>query len=102
MSLYTFIMDYNGGTYISQFENSGSLSNACLGWAKKLKTSDILGFGEKSRKILLEQLKNEEIIPISDLQNCWCLSSLIRNNLALITIIETVKIEAILNQKSEI
>lgn len=102
MSLYTFIMDYKGGTYLSQVNTENSLKDACFNWANQLKPSEIVGFGEKTKVKLIEQIQDKEIVPIKNLLNVWCLSFLIRNNLVLITVIQTVEKEAIQNPKSEI
>ena len=88
MPLYTFLMDFKGGTYIQQIEDS-SPRRACLRWAENLDTSNIEGLGLKGRISLVEQMKDEELTPIKETINVWCVSALIQGSLALITLIRT-------------
>lgn len=88
MPLYTFLMDFKGGTYIRQIE-APSPRQACVKWAQSLDTSNIEGLGIKGRTSLAEQMKDEELTPINETINTWCVSALIRGSLALITLIRT-------------
>jgi hypothetical protein len=98
MSLYTFIMDYKGGTYISQIEEV-SLKTACNKWAKQLNTNEIYGLGEKSKALLKMLSLEEEIVAINGLNNVWCFTAFIRNSLVLVNIVKTAEIE---NRQSKI
>jgi DNA polymerase/3'-5' exonuclease PolX len=93
-------MDYKGGTYISQV-NASSVKTACKKWAENLKVSRIVGFGTKSKEILINEIEHEEPVSINNLINVWCVSALIRGKLALVTFIRTESINNA-NPKSEI
>jgi hypothetical protein len=54
MPLYTFIMDYDAGTYISQVAAPSSKS-ACVKWARRLDVQQVKGLGGKSHKSLIER-----------------------------------------------
>ena len=91
MPFYTFIMDYKGGTYISQIDSS-SLKTACVDWANSLRVSEIDEFGEISKNQLIEQMKSEEPILLKGLVNAWCSSPFLSKGTALINIVQTEKL----------
>ena len=88
MPLYTFIMEYAGGTYISQVPAS-SPKSACVKWARGLDVSQVSGVGQKSKETLIEEMKAEAPVAIDGLANSWCATALIRGELALINIVQT-------------
>ena len=49
MPFYTFIMEYAGGTYISQVKAT-SPQKATVKWAKQLNVSEIHKFGQVSKE----------------------------------------------------
>jgi hypothetical protein len=88
MPLYTFIMDYDAGTYISQVA-APSPKSACVKWARRLDIQQVKGLGGKSHKSLIDEMKDESPTPLDGLFNAWCATALIRGRLALINIIQT-------------
>jgi len=88
MSLYTFIMEYAGGTYISQI-NSSSPKSACVKWAQGLDVSQVSGLGGKSKESLIEQMKDESPTLIDGVFNTWCASAIIRGELVLVNFVLT-------------
>jgi hypothetical protein len=88
MPLYTFIMEYAGGTYISQVKAS-SPKSACLKWAQKLGDSEVQGLGLKGKESLIEQMKEETPVALDGVSNVWCNSALVRGKLALINLVRT-------------
>ena len=88
MPLYTFMMEYAGGTYISQIK-APSPKSACLKWAKSLDISQIGGMRDKSKQSLLEQMKEEKPVPLDGLLNAWCVTAYLRRGLVLINLIKT-------------
>lgn len=88
---YTFIMDYKGGTYISQ-TYAPNLTKACETWLESLNIDEIQGAGKKFKTELLIKVLDQEIPPVllQGLQNVWCISAVVeQNELALINIIQT-------------
>lgn len=90
MNLYTFVLEYEGGTYISQIE-ADSPNNGSKLWAENLDEREIYNFGSKSKEILLAQISEETPVPIMNIENVWCVSYIIRGKLALVNIVQTQK-----------
>jgi len=88
MPLYTFIMEYAGGTYVSQVV-AASPKSACVKWAQGLDVSQVGGLGQKSKESLIDEMKTEPPTAIDGLCNSWCATSRIRGGLALINIVRT-------------
>lgn len=88
MSLYTFILDYTGGTYISQVE-APNLAKAVSKWPDGLVINEIKGFGPKTADILKARFAEAKPVLLSGLINAWCVSAIIRGKLALIHIVKT-------------
>ena len=90
MHIYTIITDYKEGTYLSQFEGDNP-KQALHNWAKKYDLNQIEGMGESERTEVIEELLDEDLMPIKTLSNVWCASSTVNNNLLLIHIVKTNK-----------
>src|SRR5437868_12494088 len=90
MPLYTFIMEYAGGSYVSQIKAS-SPKSACVKWARALDVENIEGLGQSSRLELIKEMVEEAPIPIQNTLGVWCITSLLRGKLALITFVQTEK-----------
>ncbi len=88
MPFYTFILDYKGGTYVSQVESSSN-KTACFNWAKGLNISEIYGFGKSGKEKLIEQMKTETPTLLNGLINVWFVSALISGELASINFVQT-------------
>ena len=91
MELYTFIMEYLGGTYISQVKAKDEF-NAMQIWLKALKVKEIKGFTKyQYQKLLKEDFEDEKPILIEGCKNVWCFGLRISNkeNTALINFIKT-------------
>lgn len=88
MQLYTFILDFRGGPYISQFKGETPKA-ATYKWAKKLKTKGIPHLNKKGMKSIIEDLDEDELVAIDTVKNVWCHSFLVKNHLALLNIITT-------------
>jgi hypothetical protein len=90
MPLYTFFLDYKGGTYISQVR-AASPPKAAEVWSRKLKQTAIQGMGDRSKERLAQELCNDVPIPINGLERTWCSTALIQGHLVLIHLIETAE-----------
>lgn len=55
MAVYTFIMEYRGGTYISQV-TAASVGAAILPWANQLPVDEIAHFGPRLKARLVDEL----------------------------------------------
>jgi predicted GNAT superfamily acetyltransferase len=91
MFLYTFIMDYEGGTYVSQFQGE-SVKDACIEWSNNLDVSEIESFSEANKSEFIKEMKDEIPTPIDRLINVWCISLLTEDDkLAIVDIVQTEK-----------
>lgn len=90
MSLYTFFLDYQGGTYISQV-HAQTHSEAPKIWIKELDWTSIPKVERKFRNKLLSEIELEKPIEIEGLNKTWCLSPTIADNLALVHFTQTVE-----------
>ena len=88
MPLYTFVMDYDGGTYIAQVKAS-SPTIAVKKWAKGLEQEAVHGISAKSKAKLIRQIKDETLSPVTGILNTWCVSTILSRKLALIHFIKT-------------
>ncbi len=88
MALYTFMLEYAGGTYISQLK-AASPKSACVKWAQKLDGAQVKGVRVKDKESLIEQMKEEIPFALDGMSNAWCNSALIRGKLALINLVQT-------------
>jgi hypothetical protein len=64
--LYTFIMDFRAGNYISQVEGT-HLSSAIRNWASKLDISSIEFLGEAGKQEIISHLNETETSEIRGL-----------------------------------
>lgn len=79
MPLFTFYLEYKGGTYISQVR-AQSYKSAPKIWAEKLDTT-VISKLEKDFKIkLLKSVEREIPIPIEGVSKTWCCSLLHLND----------------------
>jgi hypothetical protein len=85
--LYTFILDYRGGTYIGQ-TSGDSVTTALSHWVSKLRHKELVEWGI-TRDELLEISRSDKPVPLKDCINAWCLSGSTRDGLALINVIAT-------------
>ena len=88
MPFYTFIMEYAGGTYISQVA-APSEKSASVKWARQLTASDVQGLGVNGKESLIQQMKDQSPVPLTGTVNAWCTSALIRGKSALINLVQT-------------
>jgi hypothetical protein len=86
MPLFTILLEFGGGTYVSQVQ-AASLKGAKDKYCLSLATQKF-GTG-KTRRELAEKLKDDEPTALSDIRNVWCLSVSIGRKLALLNIVST-------------
>ncbi len=69
--LFTFIMNYFGGTYIEQVVASNEIDAMHL-WIQCLKISEIKGFSILDQKRIIKNNFDDEIpVPIKRMRNVW-------------------------------
>jgi len=72
MAIFTFIMEFRGGTYIKQVTAQNE-RRAVEIWVNELNSNDIMYFGQKSKNELIENIPEllEFMNPIDTVQNVW-------------------------------
>ncbi|APR84376.1 Hypothetical protein A7982_09725 [Minicystis rosea] len=88
MALFTFVLDYRGGTYVSQVQ-AGDPKAALREWIDVVELDAIHGLTSKSRDVFRAAFADERIVPLDGVTNVWCVGDLVRGKGALVNIIET-------------
>lgn len=91
--LYSFIMEYDDGSYISQVEATNE-REAMISWLENLDISTIDNFSLNDKiRLIEENFIEENPILISGCKNIWCFGLRIKKNkaLALVNMIKTLK-----------
>eukprot|EP01035_Chromulina_nebulosa_P002199 gene2198-2966_t len=70
MPLYTFVLDYDGGTYVAQV-NAESFDRAPAVWARSLGPGEIRGMGSSALSQLVTALEGDAPTPLEGLVNVW-------------------------------
>src|SRR5260370_15177896 len=96
--LYTVVLDYRGGTYISQV-NAGSVAGALKIWADALDIGAVARLGPQRKGELIDDIKmqlssGQPPAPLDGLVNAWCASALTSGGLSLINIVGTISQKA--------
>ena len=92
-SLYTFILDYLGGTYISQVK-AESNSQAILFWAENLNVEEIKGFSNADKKrLMIEGFSDEDFTLINGLINVWCVTVQTKKGFGIINFVKTAPLQ---------
>lgn len=85
--LFTFLMDFQGGTYLSQV--NAPFETSCNVWASSVEVSEIAGFGELQRDQLIACMNHESPTALENMDGVWCVTALIDNDLVLVHIVKT-------------
>lgn len=90
MALFTVILDYQKGTYISQVRAKGAWE-ALKTWADTLDTGEIPGVGERGKRRIAASVREEGCrpIPLEGLANVWCAGMVLMGGL--VNIVKTVQ-----------
>lgn len=90
-NLYTFILDYDGCTAISQFrgENAEAARRA---WIDGISIAEFktMGFKEKHRAKIRARFELREMGFLNGVTNVWCCTFLVKKRLGLLNIVLTV------------
>lgn len=85
--LYTFLLEYDGGTFVSQVWAS-SIEIAKLKWCGNL-SFEAIEAPISQRESFLKSVADEVAVPVSGLGHVWCLAPSLGNKMALVHIVET-------------
>jgi hypothetical protein len=87
MALFTVILEFDGGTYISQFHGSSPHDAAVkhVDYLVSLKGMST----PKNRQLLANRLSQERPVAIEGVHKVWCCSASVGRKLALVNIVAT-------------
>ena len=93
--LYTVVMDYRSGTYISQVK-ARSVDTALRVWTEHLDISGVAGLGRRRKAELIGEIKKqvsrrEAPVPLDGVVNTWCASAATSGGLVIVNIIATAR-----------
>ena len=89
MRLFTFVLDYRGGTYVSQatcrtIGEIVSVLDGAIDW--KALPNDV---SESAKQRFLEEVAEIPPSPIDGLRNVWCISARLGKSMAILHVVET-------------
>jgi hypothetical protein len=93
MNLYTLVLDFHGGTYITQFE-AGTPTDAVAAWCRELEDEQLLGevSFQVAEGIMVDAIENH-LVEVEGLHGAWCAAASVNGNLALLNVIITQRID---------
>ena len=93
MNLYTFIMDFREGTYISQVDDFDEYK-ALVKWAKSLNIKEIQYLSNATKQQLIdsipELIAEQELTKINTVKNVWYFDFQFKTGLANIHVVKTM------------
>lgn len=88
LSLYTFVLEFKGGTYLSQVRAS-SPKESKEKWAIKVYEKGDIDLSGCTKREFIKLLRDDEMVSVTTCSKVWCSTFLIFDDLGLIHIIET-------------
>jgi len=86
MALFTFVLEFDGGTYISQF-SATSVRGAATQHASHVVSNKAVAVPVGRR--LADGLSAEKPVPLEGVRNVWCCSTSVGKKFALLNIVAT-------------
>jgi len=93
MNLYTMVLDFHGGTYISQFDAETAIE-AVKHWCDELKEEQLLGevSSDVAEGVMIDAADNR-LVEVEGLHGAWCAAATVAGGLALLNVIITQRID---------
>ena len=88
--LYTFIMEFGGGTYIKQIE-ANSLKESLEKWLSLLDYREISGAGSGFAEYFINMSEEIDPVMVNGIKNVWCFSGIPMRQYCLVNVVMTVK-----------
>ena len=89
MELYTFILEFRGGTYITQF-SGGSLTPAFKKWVNGIRFGHVVpNLREKTSERLDAHFRETKPVPLKGCKSVFSTSALVGRDLALVNVVRT-------------
>jgi hypothetical protein len=92
--LYTVVLEYVGGTYVSQVR-AADVGAAVRRWAGDLARGGIDGLPREIGRELAGEMAEAEPVPLSGLVGAWCCTGSVGGRLGLVNIICTAEGEQV-------
>lgn len=87
MSIFTFIVDYMGGTYLKQVV-ADDVESAIGAWVAGLHETDLGELRGEQIEHARMKLLNDTPGPITGLTSVWCIQARVQNHLMIVHIVE--------------
>lgn len=87
MALFTVVLEFGGGTYVSQFKAASAHAAAAKHAAHLISLKGMSTPSDRTR--LAERLSVEQPIAIRGIRNVWCCSASVGRKFALVNIVAT-------------
>lgn len=87
MALFTIVLEFDGGTFISQVRAT-SVKGVTKKYAEQLVANEAIGKVAMRRK-LAESLKEDEPVAIEGVRNVWCCCGSVGKRFGLMNIVAT-------------
>lgn len=96
MALFTLVLDYRGGTYISQVRSANLetlLTNidSAVDW-EGLQSLGVVSASRKVRARFAEEVAAHGAVPLEGLLNAWCVSARLGRFMAIVNVIKISKL----------
>nr|WP_299417086.1 hypothetical protein [uncultured Emticicia sp.] len=88
MNIYTFIMEFRGGTYINQV-SANNIEESINVWSNQLDISQIAHFGQKAKENLIKSISNEMVTELNSVKNVWFFCITINVGFLMVNIVKT-------------
>ena len=88
-NLYTLVLDFHGGTYITQFDADTAV-DAVAAWCRELQDEQLLGevSSDVAEGIMIDAIQNR-LVEVEGLHGAWCAAATVEGQLALLNVIIT-------------
>lgn len=93
MNLYTLVLDFHGGTYITQFD-AETATDAVAAWCRELQEEQLLGevSSDVAEGIMIDAIENR-LVEVEGLHGAWCAAATVEGELALLNVIITQRVD---------
>lgn len=88
MPRYTFVLDFEGGTYLSQV-TAPSPEEGRIAWVKQMVWAEIPGSNEGFQEAVMVGIGDETLTPLNGLEKVWCFSILPQERFGMVHVIES-------------
>ncbi|MCA9623018.1 MAG: hypothetical protein KC731_28560, partial [Myxococcales bacterium] len=88
MPTFTIVLDYRGGTYVSQVRARSAVA-AVAAWARGLGEDGVPFIGPATAAQIATDLQDSDLVPLSGVVSVWATSFIARGKFALLNVIQT-------------